>query len=281
MSAPAQATRRDAQPIGLALSRLAGHKLGKKTRAYLERGDSPRTGEPVWRNSYTVGQVEDRVWRPINDGTPRGGRRWTRAIHKAARAFEIETRTKRREVDPGARNGALGVIGLSVLEYLYDVVDYRTGCLEPAVRTIADSIGHSYSAVHEALCRLRHHGFLRWMRRSKPVDNPEPGGPRVEQASNAYALLVPEGMKAWLARLIGKPEIPACEAERRKRRSDELAAMLATMTAGEYHAAHTWTEDAVLGDVLGRLAAAVDRRDEKMRESGSNNETGGSSRSLE
>jgi hypothetical protein len=263
------------------LSRIAGNTLNKKTRAYLERGDSPRTGEPVWRNSYTVGQVEDRIWRPINDGTTRGGRRWTRALHKAARAFEIETRIKRREVDPGARNGALGVIGLSVLEYLYDVVDYRTGCLEPAVRTIADSIGHAYSAVHEALCRLRQHGFLRWMRRSKPVDNPEPGGPRVQQASNAYALLVPEGMKGWLARLVGKPELPACEAERRKRKADELAAMLATMTAGEYYAAHPCTADAVLGDVLGRLAAAVDRRDENMSESGTNNETGGSYISLE
>ena len=33
----------------------------RASRAALTRGDSPRTGQPDWRNSYYVGQIKDRV----------------------------------------------------------------------------------------------------------------------------------------------------------------------------------------------------------------------------
>src|SRR5690606_25746147 len=130
-----------------------------------------------------------------------------------------------------ARNGALGPVGLAVLEYLYKIVDYAKGTLEPAIRTIADEIGHAYSAVHNALVRLRSAGFLDWMRRSEPIEDPEPGGPLIRQASNAYGLLVPEAMQPWLARLIGRGPTPACEEDRIRLRKQELDAMLAGMTA--------------------------------------------------
>jgi hypothetical protein len=32
----------------------------------------PRSGQPVWRNSYNEGQLEDRLWRPIGIGKARG-----------------------------------------------------------------------------------------------------------------------------------------------------------------------------------------------------------------
>ena len=264
----------DAKPFGLVARGIVGNGLDRKTRTLLERGDSPHTGEPVWRNSYTVGQIEDRIWRPINGGTRRGGKRWTAALLKGAKAFEIRTRNKRRETEPGARNGAIGEVGIAVLEYLYACVDFASGQLEPAVRTIADEIGRAYSAVHEALKRLRQHGFLHWMRRSKPVEHPVPGGPTVEQASNAYALLVPEGMRAWLQRLLGNGPVPACEADRHDRKRAEFQAMLSSMTASEYAEAHTWTGDTVLGETLRRLAAAVDGRECQSRESGRSDETG-------
>lgn len=162
----------DAQPFGLIAAGLAKAALSRKTRARLERGDSPRSGEPVWRNSYTVGQIEDRIWKPINGGKLRAGKRWTGALLKAAKALELRTRAERRAKEPGARNGALGVVGIAVLEYLYDTVDYASGRLDPALRTIADATGHAYSAVHDALVRLRNHGFLTWARRSNatPLD---------------------------------------------------------------------------------------------------------------
>lgn len=264
----------EATPFGLLAAKITGSQIDRKTRALLNRGDSPRSGQPVWRNSYTVGQSEKQIWRPLNGGKVKDCKRWVGAMLKAAKAFEIKTREERREKEPGARNGDLGVIGIAVLEYLYDRVDYATGRLDPAIRTIAVEIGHAYSAVHAAICRLRDHGFLRWMRRSQPVKNPVPGGPLVEQASNAYALLVPQGMKGWLERLIGRKGMPACYEDHLKWRKEEHAAMIATMTASEYQAAHCWTDDPALGDVLRRVAALVDEREfREKRESSINDET--------
>lgn len=266
----------DAQPIGLLAARLASTTLKRSTRARLGRGDSPRTGQPVWRNSYYVGQIEDRIWRPINGGSVRAGKRWTGALLKAAKGFELRTRAERRETEPGARNGALGEVGIAVLEYLYNVVDYAKGTLEPAIRTIAAEIGRAYSAVHDALCRLRKHGFLQWMRRSKPVENPEPGGPQVTQASNAYALLVPEAMKGWLSRLIGKPRPADCDDDRRRLEREEYDRMLASLSATEYAKDFVWTGDRLLGETLRNIAAALDARDKLDRESSTTDETGGS-----
>lgn len=229
---------------------VKGHSLTK----------SRRTGEPVWRNSYYVGQIEDRVFRPIAGGRKRDAARWVGALRKAARSFELKTRAERQELEPGARNGALGQVGIAVLEYLYEIVDFATGQLDPAVRTIADAIGHSYSAVHDALKRLRQHGFLEWMRRSRPKENPEPGGPQVEQASNAYALLVPPAMRSWMQRLLGRSPVPECERARKELERAEFEAMLASLSAREWLKA-IWHGDSRQGGILAQIAAQIDIRD--------------------
>lgn len=269
------ATPHDASPFGLIAARVTKTTLDRKTKALLERGDSPRSGEKVWRNSYTEGTIEDRVWKPISDGTPRGGKRWVRALLKAAKDFENRTRRERRETEPGVRNGALGEVGIAVLEYLYDLVDFATGRLEPAIATIANETGRSYSAVHEALCRLREAGFLHWMRRSRPIEEPVPGGQQVEQITNAYALLIPDSIKVWMAQLFKKAPTPECEADRRKREKEAYEAMLAALTAEERHDT-TWNGNRLLGEALKRLARAVDARDFQRGESSTNGETGGS-----
>lgn len=265
----------DASPFGLVAARVANSQLGRKTRALLERGDSPRSGEKVWRNSYTEGTIEDRVWKPIHDGTARGGKRWVGALLKAARALEYRTRRERRQVDPGSRNGALGEVGIEVLAFLYEKVDFATGRLDPAIQTIADAIGRSYSAVHDALCRLRKEGFLHWMRRSRPIDDPQPGGQQVEQIPNAYALLIPEPMKAWLRALFYKGPTPGCDDDRRNNEKKAYEAMLAGLSSEERHKT-TWNGDNLLGETLRRLAAGLDRRSIHKGESASTGETGGS-----
>ncbi|MFZ3485184.1 hypothetical protein [Sphingomonas sp. 3-13AW] len=273
-SARASSTPNGPAPLGAFAFAAAGITPDRASRARFNRGDSPRSGQPVWRNSYTVGQVEDRVWKPIGGGTARGGKRWTAALLKAAKQYEIRTRAKRREVEPGTRNGDLGEVGIEVLEFLYSSVDYATGRLDPAIRTIAAAIGRAYSAVHEALKRLRRHGFLHWMRRSKPVENPEPGGQQVEQASNAYALLCPKPLQGWLSRLFRKAPTPECEADRRKREKEQFEAMLEHLSAQDRHTL-TWNGDTLLGETLRRIAAAVDARDSQKGESSTSDETGG------
>jgi len=279
MTSPALPVRSSSTPDGPSLfgkfaHAVAGVRAARNVRAMYDRGDNPRSGAPVWRNSYTVGQVEDRVWKPINGGSLRSAKRWLAAVLKGAKKLELRTRAERRESDPGCRNGDLGEVGIEVLAYLFETVDYATGRLEPAIRTIADAIGRSYSAVHRALVRLRDAGFISWMRRSKPKDDPAPGDPAVEQASNAYALLCPAGMKGWLANLFAKRPAPECEADRRKREKADFEAMLDSLTAQE-RIATTWTGNALLGDTLQALARQVDLRHSHDRESSSTDETGG------
>lgn len=278
-SQPRGSARRSSTPNGPAALgsftfAAAGVTPDRQARALLGRGDSPRSGQPVWRNSYTVGQIEDRVWKPINGGSKRSGKRWTAALLTAAKQFEIRTRAKRREVEPGARNGDLGEVGIAVLEFLYSKVDYATGRLEPAIRTIADAIGRAYSAVHEAIKRLRAHGFIQWIRRSKPVEDPQPGGQQVEQASNAYALLCPPTLQGWLSRLFRKSPTPSCAADHRAREKAEFEAMLENLSAQDRHAL-TWNGDTLLGETLRRIAAAVDARESQKGESSTSDATGG------
>ncbi|MGB7407130.1 MAG: hypothetical protein WA908_01375 [Pontixanthobacter sp.] len=263
-----------ARPIGASLPKIAGFKPSREQKRIWNRGDSPRSGEPVWRNSYTVGTFEFRdVWKPINGGKKRNGTRWVRALLKAARGYELKTRAQRRKKDPGTRNGAIGAIGMEVLEYLYDTVDYANGRLEPAIRTIADKLQRSYSAVSDALKRLRTHGFLNWIRRSQPIDDPVPGGPQVQQASNAYALLVPPTMRAWLSRTIGDPPTPACEEDRIAQRDADFQHMISGLSSTQFMD-EVWRGDALLGETLKRLARAVDHRDSQKGESGRADETG-------
>src|SRR3546814_3091837 len=75
-----------------------------------------RSGQPVWRNSYYEGQIEDRLWRPFAGGNRRGAKRRIGAILKSARELERRTRRERQKVQPGTRNGILGQIGLDDLE---------------------------------------------------------------------------------------------------------------------------------------------------------------------
>lgn len=262
-----------AMPIGAFAASIGAGSYDRNSRARLSRGDSPRSGQPVWRNSYYVGQIEDRIWKPINGGSRRGGKRFVAALFRAAKKLELETLRKRRETDPGARNGALGEVGLAVLEYLYATVDFATGRLEPALRTIATEIGRSYSAVHRALDRLRRRGFLHWMRRSEPIEDPEPGGPMVKQVSNAYGLLCPPGMAGWLRKLFRGPPTPECEADRRKREKGEFEHMIDGLTAGEALSV-TWTGDRLLGETLAKFAAGIDARESHEGESSRSDETG-------
>lgn len=263
-------------PFGVLAAKVAGSALGRKTRALLERGDSPRSGEKVWRNSYYEGQIEHRIWRPFGigrqAGTKRGGRRLAALTLRFAKALEKRSRLERQKVTPGVRNGVLGDIGIRVLEAMLDLVDFASGRLEPAIATIAESAGCSYAAAHEALCRLRKNGFLQWIRRSRPTENKGEVGPQVEQITNAYALLIPDGVKELAQRLGGNAPPPDDAVHRRRADADEVAAMLAGQTIEAGHL-DFWTGDRLLGETVAALARALDRQE---RESSKKRETGGS-----
>jgi len=222
-------------------------------------GSSPRSGQPVWRNSYYEGQLEDRIWRPIGIGRQRGTRkgasRLAGAVLKAARALDLRTRKERKANTPG-----------------YGLVDYATGRLEPAINTIAERTGYSYSAVHNALARLRDRGFLKWIRRSRKTENKGEAGPQVVQIPNAYALTIPVEFQDFVNRLIGDANTPDCEQWRREQAGKDLDALIAQVSASRFHR-DFWAGDKLTGESFASIAAALDRQE---RESSRAGETVGS-----
>lgn len=247
-------------------SASAGRSIGDVI-AGAEFTKTRRTGQPVWRNSYYEGQIEKRLWRPVADGTRRGGRRYAGAVLKSAKELERKTLRARQRLSPGCRNGALGSIALEVLEALYfNFVDYKSGELEPAVATIAEKIGRSYSAVHAALKRLRNARFLHWIRRSRPLDNAT--GPQVEQITNAYALDLPPEVALMVRTIMGRAPMPDDDRWERQKRKEEWDAMVATLSAEKY-LQDICPVDGRMGETLKSIAILLDRR-----ESSSRRETG-------
>jgi hypothetical protein len=251
------------EALGVIGARLFGGELDRKTRAMLGRGDAPRSGQPVWRNSYHQGQIEKRIWRPLGDGTKRTGKRLAALVVKYARQFEARTRAERRATTENKRNlrrGLLGDVGVEVLDLLWEMVDFMTGRLEPAIQTIADALGRSYAAVHAAISDLRARGFLQWERRSEPIEDPVPGGPLVRQISNAYVLLVPEALRDYVRKLFAPAPPAACVVWDAEQRKAEFKRALASMTRSEFHRA-TWDGDTRQGETIANIARMLDERE--------------------
>lgn len=235
------------------------------------RGDAPRTGQPVWRNSYYEGQLEDRLWTPFAGGSTRAAKRRIGAIMKTARDLERRTRIARQRQSPGAKNGALGHVGLAVLEALYrQYLNFQTGKLDPAIATIAAAVGHSYAAVHTALRRLADAGLLKWWRRSKPRDDAAGAGPQVEQITNAYILTVPPSLEPLVQHQMRQGLPPADASWSAEQHAKQWRAMLDAMNCTEFLQA-TWTGSDEMGETLARIAASLDRE----RESQASEDIGG------
>ena len=153
--------------------------------AVLERVlDKKRARVPVRRHSFERGRREGRFWKKTS-------RQEVRRILLAAKRYELILRRK------GRRCGPLGSVAIEVLEYLANLVDFRTGRLEPSIDTLMRRLRRSRDAIVRALRNLRAHGFLDWLRRYVPMGN-EGRGPQVRQASNAYRLHLPERAKRYL-----------------------------------------------------------------------------------
>jgi hypothetical protein len=154
-------------------------KLIKGTSATLSRKARGRDRQ-VRRDSYDIGDRRAQVFRPIADGTIKGGLGWADDMLKLATEFDI-VHKKRGERGPLQANG---VRVLQVL--LFKCLNFKTGQLDHALVGIARLAGLSKNAVIAALNRLRKHGFLNWIRRSEKTDNAGEYGPQRKQVSNAY-----------------------------------------------------------------------------------------------
>lgn len=205
--------------------------------------------EPVRRHSYQRGRCEGVFWK-------RTSREEVQRILFAAKHYELTQRSK------GKRCGPLGSVAIEVLEYLVNLIDFRTGRLEPSIDTLMRRLKRSRDAIVRALANLRAHGFLDWLRRYEPTGN-EGRGPQLRQASNAYLLLLPERARqllGWLGVLAPLPddcehtcEVRAAELEI-YRKSPSLEG-LALSEIG----------DNPLGQALARLGKNIEQRESARR----------------
>lgn len=204
-----------------------------------------RARTAVRRHSRAAGRCEGTFWRRTN-------RQEVRTILAGAKRFELAGRER------GQRSGPLGSVAIELLELLANLVDFKTGRLEPALETMMRLLRRSKDAVVRALKNLRSHGFLDWLRRYEPTY--EPGrGPQVKQTSNAYRLSLP----AAASRLLGFSE-PASPApvdleHARAQAAAELRAQLDALAPADRAAAILGSS--LLADSLKRLGLLLGERE--------------------
>lgn len=160
--------------------------------------EEQRARVPVRRRSFERGRCEGTFWKKTS-------RQEVRCILFAAKRYELAFRRS------GRRCGPLGSVAIEVLEYFANLVDFRTGRLEPSLDTLMRRLRRSRDAIVRALRNLRTHGFLDWLRRYMPTGN-EGRGPQLRQSSNAYRLSLPERAKQILG-WRGLPELLPADCE--------------------------------------------------------------------
>ena len=204
-----------------------------------------RERTPVRRQSRAAGKCEGVFWRRTN-------RQEVRQIVLAARRYELACK------EPGSRNGPLGGVAIELLELFANLVDFRTGRLEPAIETLMRMLRRSRDAIVRALKALRSHGFLDWLRRYVPTGN-EGRGPQVKQTSNAYRLSLPARAKQFLGRFGVTPPPPDDHVHAEAERQAETEAHRASLPLDEL--ALFDVGDNPLGQALARLARSMKQRE--------------------
>lgn len=204
-----------------------------------------RERTPVRRQSRARGRCEGVFWRRTN-------RQDIRKILLAARRYELAGR------QPGSRNGPLGSVALEIMELFANLVDFRTGRLEPSIDTLMLKLRRSRDAIVRALKSLRAHGFIDWLRRYEPTGN-EGRGPKVKQASNAYRMSLPDRARQVLGRWGASPPPPDDHAQAEA----ERAAVMAIHRASLDIETRTLFDvgDNPLGRALARLGKAINLRE--------------------
>lgn len=216
-------------------------QIGTALARVLER---QRSRVPVRRHSFECGRCEDMFWKKTS-------RQEVRHILLAAKRYELALRRK------GERCGPLGSVAIEVLDHFANLVDFRTGRLEPSIDTMMRRLKRSRDAIVRALKNLRAHGFLDWLRRYTPTGN-EGRGPQVRQASNAYRLSLPERARQLLGWRSLPPPLPEDCEHAREVRMAELETYRKSLSLEEL--ALSKLGDTPLGQSLARLGKAIEQR---------------------
>jgi len=219
-----------------------GDIAGQPTRA------DRRTYQPVRRNSRAAGR-EGVFWRPV-------AREDVDRIILAAERFELSGKLA------GRKNGPLGGVALEILRLFRNVVDFRTGRLDPSLDYLMAKLRRSRAAIVAALKALRDHGFLDWLRRYVPTGERGVRGPQVQQTSNAYRLSLPQRAATMLGRYFRLAPVPDDHQHRQEQQAAQIEAHRQSLSNAEL-VLFDMDADDPLAQTLARLGAHLDAKKER------------------
>jgi hypothetical protein len=209
-----------------------------------------RTHQPVRRLSRARGRCEAVFWRSTD-------KRKVRQIVTAARRYELATR------QAGQRNGALGPIAIEILDLFANLVDFRTGRLDPSIDFMRAKLRRSRDAITRALRALHDHGFLDWLRRFVPTGN-EGRGPQVQQTSNAYRMSLSARALRLMGRLFTPAPAPDDFSQAQAQAAETYREQVNCLSLPD-RARHVIDADNPLAEALARLGSLIQERESAKR----------------
>lgn len=148
--------------------------------------------------SRHIGSFENTFFRPIKP-TEKG------AFLQSLEQYVLIARRK--------KSARLSPITIEVFRALIRLIDYKSGRLDPSITGLMRMTLRCRSSIVRALKQLRAHGFLNWIRRFSL------SGPRYEQKTNAYILIIPASAANLSYLSIKKP---ADEIDRLRKKQTEI-----------------------------------------------------------
>ena len=231
------------------------HALRRATSRSLAEKAAGRTFQPVRRSSYDVNDKRAQVFRPIAGGSVGKALRWCDKLVQTAQEYDDTHKAH------GSRLGPLGDSGVRILDTIVRrCLDFGTGRCEPSIETIMRYTRYARATVVDALRRLKQHGFLNWVRRTRPTGNARGEGPLVAQMSNAYffdlASLAGKAKQRFQQLLGGRRA--AEEAKRQKEAQEAEEARLRTLPASQMGSELVGKQNPQLAAILNSLGAAIE-----------------------
>lgn len=220
----------------------------KRRAAYAQQQKRLLGRNPVRRHSPYAGETELRAWAQHNVFGARDRRARLAVIHQ----------WNYREKKKGASWGPLGPSGERFLDAMMGFRCFRTGRLDISIREICAKLRMSVQTVCGYIERLEKLGLLKKLRRSRPVENPEPGGQQVEQITNAYWFQLPPELQERVRQILEGSGKPVDQEQRERADAEAVAEMLSTLSAEDL-ARFRMGDTSVLANALAGLARAVDR----------------------
>lgn len=244
---------------GAALVALSGMPIGGRAR---RSGALHRTGAAVRSNSIEAGTFEDAFFPRLAAGeTDRMLRGARKALDNANGLRRIARKGERKLTCAERVLARLTATAVRVFEELLTLARLNDGRVFPTYDYLVERTNLGRSTIQRAIPILEENGFILKQRRCKRIDASGPG-PRYEQTSNAYRVLLPKVVIAMLPRWMRPAPLPVDQEQLASDRADETKAMLSTLSCKEFAEA---TVSGPMGKVLALLGAGIDRREREVQ----------------